>query len=205
MTLHFSPTSPYVRKVMILLRETGQLDSVTLAPAMGTPVDPGTMPLGVNPLGKIPALERPDGCTLYDSRVITRYLATLAKDGPDVYPDGPALWEVLTLEATADGILDAAILMRYETALREPAQQSTAWIEGQWAKIARALDALESRWMAHLSGPLCMGQIAVGCALGYLDFRHGARNWRDGRPALAAWFQGFAARPSMQATEPPAA
>jgi len=205
MVLHHIPTSPYVRKVMILLQETGQLDTVRLAPAMGTPLDPGTMPLGANPLGKIPTLERPEGCTLYDSRVITRYLASLAKSGPALYPEGPALWEVLTLEATADGILDAAILMRYEVVLREAGRQSAPWLEAQWQKIARSLDALESRWMAHLAGPLSMGQIALGCALSYLDFRHGDRGWRSGRPALAAWYADFEQRPSMQATMPPAA
>ena len=205
MVLHHSPTSPYVRKVMILLQETGQLETVRLAPAMGTPIDPGTMPLGANPLGKIPALERPEGCTLYDSRVITRYLASLATSGPALYPEGPALWEVLTLEATADGILDAAILMRYEVVLREAGQQSAPWLEAQWQKIARSLDALESRWMAHLAGPLSMGQVALGCALSYLDFRQGDRGWRSGRPALAAWYADFEQRPSMQATMPPAA
>ncbi|WP_323038171.1 glutathione S-transferase family protein [Pararhodobacter sp.] len=203
MVLHHSPASPFVRKIVVLLDEAGQKDTVRLAPATGSPVDPGTMPLGANPLGKIPALERPDGCTLYDSRVITRFLATQVPAGsPAFYPDGPRLWEVLTLEATADGIVDAAILMRYETALRAPEKQSTAWIEGQWAKISRALDALESRWMAHLAGPLDMGQIAVGCALGYLDFRFADRNWRAQAPTLAAWYADFVQRPSMQATLP---
>ena len=75
-------------------------------------------------------------------------------------------------------------------------------IDGQWLKISRALDAIEARWMAHLAGPLCMGQIAVGCALGYLDFRHADRNWRSERPALAAWYATFAQRPSMTATVP---
>lgn len=203
MILHHSPTSPYVRKIMVMLDEAGQKDTLRLAPAAGTPVNPGTMPVGANPLGKIPALERPEGCTLYDSRVITRYLATLVPSGgPAYYPEGARLWEVLTLESTADGILDAAILMVYEDKLRTPEQQSTAWIDGQWAKVARSLDAIESRWMAHLAGPLCMGQIAVACALGYLDFRHAAREWRNERPALAAWYAEFSQRPSMLATIP---
>ena len=205
MILHYSPTSPYVRKVMVLLHETGQTGAVTLAPANGTPVDPGTMPVGANPLGKIPALERPDGCTLYDSRVITRFVATLTPEGALFYPEGPALWEVLTLESTADGILDAALLMRYEVVLRAPEMQHEGWVEGQWQKIARSLDAIEGRWMAHLAGPLTMGHVAVACALGYLDFRLDARGWRRGHPALAAWFEAFAQRPSMQATQPPAA
>lgn len=202
MTLHHSPTSPYVRKVMILLHETDLLGQVRLSASAGSPVDVGTMPVGANPLGKIPALERDDGCTLYDSRVICQFLATQATQGPALYPAAPALWEVLTLEATADGILDAAILMRYETALRPAEQQFAPWIEGQWQKIARSLQALESRWMAHLEGPLTMGTIATACALAYLDLRHDARNWRAAHPALAEWYARFAARPSMQATLP---
>lgn len=201
-SLHHSPASPYVRKVMVLLHETNQLDQVKLLPATGTPIDPATMPIGLNPLGKIPALERDDGCTLHDSRVICRFLAERATDGPALYPAGARLWEVLTLEATAEGMLDAALLMRYETVLRPEARQSPEWIEAQWSKIARSLDALEARWMGHLAGPLCMGQIATGCALGYLDFRHGARDWRTSHPALSQWYAAFAARPSMVATQP---
>ncbi|KPQ07326.1 MAG: glutathione S-transferase [Rhodobacteraceae bacterium HLUCCA12] len=202
LTLHYSHASPYVRKVLVLLHETGQLDTVTMKQATGTPLEPGSLPVGINPLGKIPTLERADGCALYDSRVICRYLAERAPDGQRLYPDGARLWEVLTLEATAEGILDVAVPMRYEMALRPASQQSPAWLEAQWSKIARSLDALESRWMGHLAGPVCMGQIATGCALGYLDFRHDARQWRDGRPALADWFARFAARPSMKATGP---
>lgn len=205
MILHHSPTSPYVRKVTVLLHEMGLHDQVTLSASTGSPVDPQTMPLAANPLGKIPALERSDGCTLYDSRVICRYVATLSAKGAGFYPEGPALWEALTLESTADGILDAAILMRYEVVLRKPEAQSPEWLEGQWSKVARALDALESRWMAHLEGPVTIGTVAVACALPYLDLRHAARDWRRGRPALAAWEARFAQRPSMQATQPPAA
>jgi glutathione S-transferase len=201
-TLYHSPASPYVRKVMVVLHETGQLGAVRLAPATGTPIDPASMPVGHNPLGKIPALEREDGATLYDSRVICRYLAERATEGPRLYPAAPLLWEVLTLEATGEGIMDAAILMRYETMLRPEDSRFAPWVEGQWAKIARSLDAIESRWMGHLAGSLNMGQIAVGCALGYLDFRHDARRWRAGRDTLTAWYADFAERPSMQATRP---
>ncbi len=159
----------------------------------------GTGSLG--PLGKIPALERSDGPAIYDSRVITRYLD--ARLGCGLYPEAPGLWDTLTLEATADGILDAAILMVYEARIRPEDKRFEPWLEGQWIKVSRALDALESRWMSHLHGPLDMGQIAVACALGYVDFRHGDRNWREGRASLAAWEAKFAARDSMQATIPP--
>lgn len=200
MHLYFSPTSPYVRKVMVLLHETGQIGEVELISGSGNPVDPAGAPLDANPLGKVPALERPDGPALYDSRVICRYLDARAKSG--LYPEGARLWDTLTVEATGDGILDAALLMVYEGRIRPEEVRFAPWVEGQWAKVDRALDALETRWIAHLQGPLDAGQIAVGCALGYLDFRHDARDWRNGRARLAGWFAGFDARASMRATVP---
>ena len=202
MRLFYSPTSPYARKCLILLHETGMLDQVALISAAGTPVDTGSMPLAQNPLGKIPALERDDGPALYDSRVICRYIDSLS--GMDLYPAAPRLWDTLTVEATGDGITDAAILMVYESRVRPEDKRYAPWVEGQWGKIDRALDALESRWMDHLNGPLDMAQISAACALGYLDFRLGLRVWRRGRPDLADWFDRFAKRPSMQATVPPA-
>lgn len=200
MHLYFSPTSPYVRKVMVLLHETGKIGEVELVMGSGNPVDPAGAPLDANPLGKVPALERPDGPALYDSRVICRYLD--ARAGAGLYPEGARLWDTLTVEATGDGILDAALLMVYEGRIRPEELRFAPWVEGQWAKVDRALDALETRWIAHLEGPLDAGQIAVGCALGYLDFRHDARDWRNGRPRLAGWFAGFDVRASMRATVP---
>ena len=155
--------------------------------------------LARHPLGKIPALERDDGPALYDSRVICRFLDDRA--AANLYP-AQRLWEVLTLEATADGIMDAAVLMVYESRVRPEENRFAPWVDGQWAKIGRALDALDQRWLSHLNGPLDMGQIAVGVALGYLDFRHADRGWRSGRPGLAAWAAVFAERPSMVATRP---
>ncbi|MBD3764563.1 MAG: glutathione S-transferase [Rhodobacterales bacterium] len=200
MRLYWSATSPYVRKVMVVLHETGLLPGVELVAASGNPVDPGSMPVQANPPGKIPALERPDGPTLYDSRVICRWLD--AQAGAGLYPAPPRLWDTLTVEATADGILDAAILMVYEGRLRPEETRLPAWVEGQWARIGRSLDMLEARWLDHLRGPLDMGQIAVACALGYLDFRHPERAWRADRPHLAAWEAEFSAWPAMVATRP---
>lgn len=187
---------------MVVLFETGLIDDVTLVPASGTALDPGTMPVAQNPLGKIPALEREEGGTLYDSRVICRYLDHRGSAG--LYPPEPELWDVLTLEATADGIMDAAVLMIYEARIRPEEIRMPDWVEGQWGKVARTLDALNDRWLGHLNGRLNIGQIATGCALGYLDFRHDARNWRHGRDGLATWYAGFAQRPSMAQTAPKA-
>jgi len=201
MELFFSPTSPFARKVLVLLRETGQLDDVRLVAAAGSPLDASNMPTAHNPLGKIPALARKDGPALFDSRVICRFLDDRA--GGKLYPRGDRLWYCLTLEALADGMVDAAILMVYETKLRQSDQQMGGWIEGQWDKVSRALDAIEAgEWISYLGGPLDMGQVALGCALSYLDFRHAARDWRQGHPKLAAWEKGIAARDSMAKTVP---
>ena len=153
-----------------------------------------------NPVGKIPALVRDDGPALFDSRVISRFLDDRA--GAGLYPAG-SLWDVLTLEAAGDGICDAAVGIVYERRFREgPGLVWDDWIEAQWGKVARTLDALETRSMPLLQAPLHAGQIAVGCALGYLDFRLPERGWRDGRPALAAWEARWAERPAMVATRP---
>lgn len=201
MQLYTSPTTPFGRKVMVLIRESGLADRVEEIAVSGSPLDPGSLPLAQNPLGKIPALvPAGGGAAIYDSRVICRYLDDLS--GAGLYPQGADLWPILTLEATADGILEAALLMVYEGRLRPEALRYAAWVEGQWQKIARALDAVEVRSMGVLNGPLTMAHIAIAVALGYLDFRHADRDWRRERPALSAWEKCFAARPAMVETRP---
>ncbi|EAR52901.1 Glutathione S-transferase [Oceanicola granulosus HTCC2516] len=199
MQLVMSAASPFVRTVRVLAREAGLAERIEEVPVATTPLASAPEALAANPLGKIPALVRPDGPTLYDSRVICRYLDAQARDG--FYPKR-RLWEVLTLEATAHGVMEAAVLMIYEARLKGEEGKSADWIAAQWQKVARALDALEGRWMSHLSGPLDVAQIATAVALDYLDFRHGGRDWREGRPALAAWHARFAARPAMVETKP---
>ncbi|NDW54244.1 glutathione S-transferase [Aliiroseovarius sp. PrR006] len=191
--------SPFARKVRVLIHETGQVDDIERIDVMSSPTAPHPTITAANPLSKIPALIRPDGPTLYDSRVITRFLDARAHG--TLYPEA-RIWEVLTLEATADAIMDAGVLMVYENRCRPEDMQFGGWLDAQWGKIEGALDALNTRWMSHLSGPLDMGQIAVGCALGYLDFRHDARGWRKGRDALDDWFAVFCERESMKATKP---
>lgn len=199
MRLLMSPLSPYARKVRVMLRETGQLDAVEEVNVTTTPLASDAGVVAANPTGRIPVLIREDGPAIYDSRVITRFLDARAKAG--LYPQA-RIWDVLTLEATADGILDSALILTYEGRFKTPEQISQAWMDAHWGKIRRAVDALDDRWMSHLNGPLDAGQIAVGCALGYLDFRHDARNWRQGADRLAAWHAAFAARESMKATAP---
>lgn len=199
MQLLGSPASPFVRKVRVTLIETEQTELVEEVKVATSPTNSAPEVTAAHATGKIPALIRPDGCTLYDSRVITRFLD--AQAGTRLYPEG-RIWDVLTLEATGDALMDAAVLMVYEGRCRPEDKQDHGWVEAQWGKVSNALDVLEARWMSHLAGPLDAGQIAVGCALGYLDFRHGGRELRKGHGALDDWFALFSERESMRATQP---
>lgn len=199
MKLIASDASPFVRKVRVVLRETGLAGSVQEVPVHTTPVATADEVWAANPLGKIPALIREDGSAIYDSRVITRYLDSLSGGG--LYPED-RIWELLTLEAQIDGILEAAVLMVYEGRVRPEDRQYDGWVDAQWGKAIRGVDSVSEQWMDFLNGPLNMAQISMGCALGYLDFRHNDRDWRAAHPALADWYATFSTRPSMQETRP---
>ena len=199
MKLYHSPLSPYVRKVMVTLDLTGQLGEVELIPGSGTPLAPNDATVGANPLGKIPCLIGDDGTAMFDSRVICRYLDHRAKAG--LYPEGDALFPVLTAEALADGIIDAVLLTAYEWRLRPEEFRYQPWVDGQVAKVERGLAALEQTGLV-LTGPINAARIAAGCAIGYVDFRLADLGWRDRCPTLAAWYAEFAATPAMKATAP---
>lgn len=199
MQLFYNSASPFARKTLVVLHEVGLTDKVTLTHTAGHPLASADMPVAHNPLGKLPTLARDDAPAIYDSRVICQFLNDLG--GGTLYPEA-GKWELLTLEATADGIMDAAVLMVYEARCRPEQIRFDDWVEAQWDKITRSLNVIENLWMSHLAGPIDASHIAVGCALGYLDLRHGARDWRATHPKLAAWYAGFEQRPSMQATKP---
>ena len=131
MKLMTSGASPFVRKVRVMIAEAGLTGRIAEVEVATTPMGPSRDLIAVNPLGKIPALVRDDGPTLYDSRVICRFIDSLSDH--DFYPQS-RLWDILVLEATADGILDAAVLMVYEARFRDENQRSQAWLDGQWAK-----------------------------------------------------------------------
>ena len=194
MQLLMSPSSPFVRKVRVLIRELEITNHITEVPVTTTAFNSDASVVAANPIGKIPALVRPNGPTLYDSRVITRFLNDTHSGA--FYPE-QRIWETLTLEATGDGIMETAVSMAYETRLRPEAQQSPDWIEAQWEKASRGIAAVNARWLSHLAGPLDAGHIAIACALSYIDLRHDARNWRRGNDDLAAWHEGFCKRASM--------
>lgn len=197
MKLFFSPASPYVRKVMVLAHETGQ--TVEKLSSQASPVERDMTIVKENPTGKVPTAILDDGQPLYDSRVITRWLDA-QHDGRKMYPEGEAVWTALRREALADGLLDAALLARYETAMRPSELLWAEWLDGQMGKINSSLDQMNAE-AASYSG-VDAGLIATGCALGYLDFRFPDLDWRSGRPALTDWYDSFASRPSMKETAP---
>lgn len=200
MQLFYSAASPFVRKVMVFLHETGQLADVELRPVTTTALNSDSGLMAANPLAKLPTLLRSDGPAMYDSRVICRFLDDRAKAG--LYPAAPRLWETLTLEATGDAIMESALGIVYERRLRPEELHFQPLLDAYWAKVDRAIEVLNTRWMSHLHGPLDAGQVAVACALGYVDFRLPEKDWRAGRDALAGWYAKFSERPSMAQTAP---
>ena len=197
MKLIMAEASPFARKVRVLLRETKQLKNVEEVSIATSPFQVNEQAKAANPTGRIPSLIRADGPALYDSRVITRYLDAKAAAG--MYPEA-RLWDVLTVEATGDSMMDSAVSISYELRLRPQEKVSSEWTDAQWSKVMSGCDALQSQWMDLLNGPLTMAHISIACALGYLDLRHDARNWRQGHDALAAWFADFSKRPSFLET-----
>ncbi len=198
MKLRYSPTSPYVRKVVVTAAETGLGDRIELI--VTDTRDPETDLPGDNPLGKVPTLITDSGDRLFDSPVICEYLDSL-HDGAKLFPAaGEARWEALRLQALGDGILDAAVSRLLE-GRRPEAERSAEFTARQQGKAAAAVAALEAE-VSGFSDALTIGTITVGCALGYLDFRFAEDDWRAGRPALAAWYADFAERPSMVASVP---
>lgn len=202
MTLFYNPASPFVRKVLVLLHETGQQDRVALQLSQLTPVKPDQVLIDDNPLSKIPALRLANGNVLHDSRVILDYLDQQHVGNPLIPRDGAARWRRLTLASLADGIMDAAVMIRYETALRPPEKHWDEWLDAQRDKIRRALGVLEAEAIAELASHFDVASISVACALGYLDLRHPDLEWRKRNPQLAAWFAEVSLRPSMLETVP---
>lgn len=193
--LRSSPASPFGRKIKIAMTELGLKGRIEIVPADTN--DPTESLRRQNPLGKIPALVLEDGSALFDSRVIAEYLDHLA-GGSRLFPAGEARFAQLRLQALADGICDAALLQVYETRFRAAEMRNPSWVENQAGKVTRALASLE------VAPPVYdrprIGEIALACALGYLDLRfEGA--WRAGHPALVAWLDAFAAKvPAFEAT-----
>ncbi len=198
MILRTSLTSPFGRKPRLAAAVLGLSGRIEVTPA--DTFDDNDDLRAQNPLGKVPTLVLADGATLYDSRVILEYFDDLVGGGRILPSEPAARFVALKLQALGDGILDAGVLRRLETLFRDEPSWSPRWLGYQSGKMNRALDVLE---MAPPSDTdILVGEIAVACGLGFIDFRLGD-DWRAGRPRLAGWYDRFAARcPGFAETAP---
>ena len=195
MRLFYSPSSPFVRKVLVVAHEAGLRDRIELGKSAAGPLERDPEIVSLNPLGQVPTLITGDGTMLADSRVICEYLDNLAR--ANIFPaPSAARWTALAEQSAADGLLDAALLCRYERLIRPNNAQWDDWYGGQFAKIISTLDFLAER-ACGLSNRTDIGTIAAACALSYLDHRFSDLDWRSGRTRLADWFFDFSQRPSM--------
>ncbi len=201
MKLHWSPRSPFVRKVTVTLHETGLIDRVDCVDTHVGMKETNRELMRENPLSKLPTLILDDGNALFDSPVICEYLDTL-HDGTKLFPaGGPERFAALRWQALGDGLLDLLVLWRNE-AIRPPGTFSPPHLAAFEAKVEATLNRIESETSALAGAPFGIGHIAIGIGGSYLDFRYADRDWRTSRPAFAEWHAGFAARPSVRATEP---
>jgi glutathione S-transferase len=202
MKLIGSDGSPYVRKVRVVLAEK-KIDYQYVRDDVWSPES--TVPLS-NPLGKVPTLVTDDGAAVFDSRVIAEYLDTVTPIHRLIPPSGRDRVEVRCWEALADGLLDAAILVRIESLQRPEHLRSESWVARQMGKVDAALASMASGLgdKPYCSGgKYSLGDIAVGCAMGYLDFRFPQHDWRTRHDNLARHADRLLARPSFIDTAPP--
>ena len=198
MKLHWSPRSPFVRKVMVFAHETGVVNRLNCVRTVVAMKAPNAALLPDNPLSKIPTLVLDDGTALYDSGVICEYLDTLHA-GPFLFPaQGPARWAALRRQALGDGLLDFLLLWRHERERETPSRQL---LDAFATKFDAVLTSLENETAELDAAPFGIGHIAIGCGLSYLDFRFRDLDWRGSYPKVAAWQAAFAHRPSARATE----
>jgi glutathione S-transferase len=195
--LLYQTHSPYARQVLVLAHETGLADRLEVIHHETSPTRQNAEVFAANPLGKVPALVLDDGFVLFDSAVICDYLDSLHGGQRLIPQSAPARWPALRLQAVAHGISDAGGLVRQETQRRPPPYRYPAMRDGQTLKLTTAYDFLERE--PTLDGPLDIGQIALACALGWIEFRN-LPGFRNGRPRLERWYHAFARRPSMLAT-----
>ncbi len=200
MKIYFSPASPYVRKCMIVAHELGLVSQIEKLPSAANPVTRDQTVVSANPLGKVPTLLTDKGQVLFDSRVVCEYLNDLGNG--NLFPKEVDLkWQALTEQSLADGILDAALLIRYENAARPEELRWSAWTQGQMDKIKSGVSQFE-KTIGGRGKAVDIGTLTLACALGYLDFRFADYDWRAEHRALATWYAEFSKRQSVSNTAP---
>ena len=197
MKLRYSPSSPFVRKVWLAVLELGLEDKVEQVPT--NPLSREDVMNSPNPLGKVPCLETDYGVALYDSAVIIQYLDAEFGGNKLIPATGPDRWTALRRQALADGMIEASVLCFIE-GMRNPERQSRGWIGHNRNAVVRALMALEGE-AGDLDGPLTVGHLTISVALETADIHFADMKWRADHSGLAAWFESFRQRPSLQASE----
>lgn len=200
MKLIYSPPSPFARKVLVLAHEADLIRDLELVPVAVLPTKRDTVAHTHNPLGKVPTLVLADGESIFDSRVISEVLNSRTRTRSFI-PQGEARWKALTESALADGIIEAALSIRYETAVRPKEVQWAEWVAGQRLKISQALPWMEEK-LSFDEAAFDLSHIGTACALGYLDFRLPDMEWRKTCPRLSEFFEQFGKRLSMIQTAP---
>jgi len=201
MLLHWSPRSPFVRKVMIAAHECGLADRIETVRTVVAASQPNTELMKENPQSRLPTLRLADGTVVYDSPVICEYFDMLAGGGKLFPQDFPERLVALRRQSLGDGMLDTLLMWRGE-ATRPPAQQSIKHMQAWRLKTKVSVDALEEQADGLGASQFSIGHIALGVALGYVDFRFPELKWRDGHPKLTAWHTTFEARPSTKTNTP---
>jgi glutathione S-transferase len=203
MRLYYSRPSPFARKALVALIETNQINDVELEEVKIGPLAPGEIVPAANPLGKIPTLLLPDGASIIDSKFICRYIDEMNPNNirMRLYPEGDDIWQALRLEALADGLLEAAVLLVYEIRVRAEELRVQEWVDAQLIKITRTLAYFENN-IIQLEKNINMGSLTVAIALDYLDFRHKNIIWRKNNPKLFTWHETIKARKSLSSTMP---
>jgi glutathione S-transferase len=202
MQLLYAPTSPFVRKVMVCAHLTGLADRIEWLDSAAHPIRRDARIAARNPLAKVPTLLLENGQSLFDSRTICEYLAASGQ-ATSLFPEaGVDRWRALSLQSLGDGLMDAALLARYETVARPAQFQWPEWRSAQLVKVTACLEAIELEAPALDVDRPTIGEVTIGCALGYLDFRFPELQWRGSRPRAAQWNESFQALPAMLATRP---
>lgn len=199
MKIYGDMISPFVRMTIVTAYEAGLGDKVQHIVEAVKPTEVNEKLARINPIGKIPVLETDHGHGIYDSRVIIEYLCHAAGNQDLIPHEGVKRFRVLTLLALAQGLADAAVAYRYETAARPQGLQWEDWIKRTLARIHAAMDDLENNWQDALAG-VNAGSLSAAVTLSYIDFRLGDLGWRNNRPKLAAWHAAFSQRASMVKT-----
>lgn len=199
MKLYYSPASPFARKCVIVAHELGLGERLEVLNETVHPIHRNQKVISANPLGQVPTLLTSEGQSIHDSRVICEYLNALAQGA--LIPSDHTRWQVLTEQSMLDGLMAAALLCRYEETARPETMRWSDWIQGQMQKVADTLAYFETS-IAQRGQHVDVATIALGCALGYLDFRFSNYDWRTSYPELSSWYATFMTRPSMVVSAP---